>query len=492
MSSDISGTQAPASHPSPDIFSLPRDIWGTILDLLDPKSIVSLSWSCTQANEIVPILITRANAREFELAEDVLPYLRWINERCRFDGSKLNEITLNSGVEQCLEGLAGLLSYSASFAASCRTLNFISLHNASKSLISLDNYDSLTSLYIWKAPRPLIKSLEKLTNLVDLHIFGDSAYPAPETWLKHLSMLTSVTLVIQVPVPFTLDKFAAPVLPGIEACVLSLRKLEIICEEEVFVTRVLDEISACSNLTSFSLECFGCPPPDEEDALSPLNNLTSLTSLSLKYIDLGPEHLQQLTALDKLTFLNIDGSTPGQRGMMLIASHMTNLETLELGDALSCDDSDLDFAIFRLPKLKSIRICEEGDASAKMRQYHSGLAGSRVSIDLVEDTIYRSQMSHPGKSVVTWPILSDAKAEVIREKRRARKLALTKAKLRLHQCAACGQWENVQGEFPRCGSCKSVRYCNQTCQRAGWLSGHRLDCKTLAQSLATAASNDAS
>ena len=40
-------------------------------------------------------------------------------------------------------------------------------------------------------------------------------------------------------------------------------------------------------------------------------------------------------------------------------------------------------------------------------------------------------------------------------------------------CASCGK----DGALQRCAACREVLYCGKECQRAGWLAGHKLECK---------------
>ncbi|KAL4439779.1 hypothetical protein ABPG75_002780 [Micractinium tetrahymenae] len=44
------------------------------------------------------------------------------------------------------------------------------------------------------------------------------------------------------------------------------------------------------------------------------------------------------------------------------------------------------------------------------------------------------------------------------------------------RCAECG----AGGKLRKCGGCRQIYYCTEACQQAGWLGGHRRECKRLA------------
>lgn len=50
-------------------------------------------------------------------------------------------------------------------------------------------------------------------------------------------------------------------------------------------------------------------------------------------------------------------------------------------------------------------------------------------------------------------------------------------------CASCGKGSSPTDKVRRCTACRCVHYCNQTCQKTHWKSGHKRQCSALSQSL---------
>lgn len=402
---------------------------------------------------------------EFVFDADAVAYLAWIKHKVESVGeSLLAEVTLRRGGDKSLISLVASLHSSPILAKGLQQLNIVDIQTEAYPPICVQKFPNLRRFTLIGSDRRFLAhhtlaSLGKLTQLELKHRFVGKL----KLWLRHLPFLQELRLELQT---HPNHGPSVAVLPGIEFCAPTLRKLHVAFQGG-FPSRAVADASSCTNLVSLRLRLRRGrdETPCMEDHFKNLSRLQKLQTLLLLGGQIGYDHLRHAASLSGLTSLALrHNDFLGANCVKFATTTFTNLESLDLSASrrFAANHADVESLIPLPPKIKSLNILGTGISVSIVQ----GLVPATVAVAQIR---LPKKPNYGGTFVVQYPVLPAAEANAIFLRRR-------RARLRLQRCAFCGEWERETAQFPRCGKCKKVFYCDARCQNAHWVRQHRQEC----------------